>query len=96
MIVAEYARDTWASDIVEGTMIDTRYTLIDDSIIYKNRIYLVLGLKVKQFILRAFHNSPIVGHLGYFKTYRLVQELFTWKGLKADVLHYVQDCNVFQ
>ena len=47
LIVAEYAKDTWASDIVEGTKIDTRYTLIDDLIIYNNRIYLVPGLKVK-------------------------------------------------
>ena len=85
MIVAKYAKDTWAFDIVEGTTIDTRYTLVDDLIIYKNRIYLVPRSKVKQLILRALHNSPTVGHPGYFKTYRLVQERFTWKGLKIDV-----------
>ena len=75
-------------------MIDTRYTLIDDLIIYKNMIYLVRGSKVKQLILRAFHNSPTVGHPGYFKTYKLVQEQFTWKGLKANVLQYVCERHV--
>ena len=33
LIVAEYARDTWTSEIVEGIVIDTRYTLVDDLII---------------------------------------------------------------
>ena len=41
LIIAEYARDSWASGIVDGTIVDTRYTLVDDLIIYKNRIFLV-------------------------------------------------------
>ena len=77
-------------------MIDTKYTLVDDLIICKNKIYFVPGLKVKQFILRALHDSPTTGHPGYFKTYRLVREQFTWKGLKADILQYVRECLVCQ
>ncbi|XP_059071119.1 uncharacterized protein LOC131055411 [Cryptomeria japonica] len=96
MIVAEYARDPWASGIVDGSVIDTRYTLVDDLIIYKSRIFLVPGSKVKQSILRALHDSPTVGHPGYFKTYRQVWEWFTWKGLKSDVLQYVRECPVCQ
>ena len=40
LIVAEYARDTLAFDIVGGKVIDTRYTPVDYFIIYKNKIYL--------------------------------------------------------
>ena len=70
LIITEYARDSWASEIVDGIVIDTRYTLVDDLIIYKNRIFLVPGSKVKRIVLRALHDSPIVGPLRYFKTYR--------------------------
>lgn len=51
---------------------------------------------MKQLILRALHDSPTAGHPEYFKTYRLVREWFTWKGLKADVLQYVRECLVGQ
>ena len=86
MIIAEYARDSWASRIVDGTVLDTRYTLVDDLIIYKNRIFLVPGSKVKHIVMRALHDSPTTGHPGYFKTYKQVRKRFTWKGLKANVL----------
>ena len=46
-------------------------------------------------LLRAFHDLPIAGHSGYFKTYKLVQER-TWKVLKTDVLQYVRECSVCQ
>ena len=70
LIITEYARDSWASGIVDGTVVDTRYTLVDDLIIYKNRIFLVRGSKVKRIVMRALHDSPTAGHPGYFKTYR--------------------------
>ena len=87
--MAKYAKDTWASSIVEGSIVDTRYTLVNDLIIYKNRIFLIPGSEMKNTIMRAFHDVPTTGHPGYFKTYRQVRERFTWKGLKADVLQYV-------
>jgi hypothetical protein len=42
--------------------------------------------------MRAMHDSPLVGHHGYFKTYRQIREWFTWKGLKDDVLRHVREC----
>ena len=70
LIIAEHARDSWASGIVNGTVVDARYTLVDDFIIYKNRIFLVPGSKMKRIIIRALHDSPTVGHPRYFKTYK--------------------------
>ena len=64
LIIAEYARDSWASGIVDGTVVDTMYTLVDDLIIYKNRIFLVPGSKMKRIVMRALHDSPIDGHPG--------------------------------
>ena len=86
LIIVKYARDSWASRIVDGIVVDTRYTLVDDLIIYKNGIFLVPGSKVKRIVMRALHDSPTPGHLGYFKMYKKVWERFTWKGLKENVL----------
>ena len=86
LIVAEYAKDSWASSIIDGSLHDNRYTVVNDLIIYKGRIFLTLGSKVKNIVLRSFHDSPLAGHPGYFKTYRQVRERFTWKGQKSDFL----------
>jgi hypothetical protein len=37
-----------------------------------------------------------ITHQGFLKTYRQVQERFTWKNLKGDILKHVQECGVFQ
>lgn len=83
LIIAEYAKNPLASDIIDGIVQDNRYSLANDLIIYKERIFLVPGFEVKCIVLRTFHDSPMVGHSGYFKTYR--QERFSWKGLMSDV-----------
>jgi hypothetical protein len=42
--------------------------------------------------MRAMHDTPLVGHFGYFKTYRKIKERFYWMGLKDDVLRHVREC----
>ncbi|XP_059073375.1 uncharacterized protein LOC131874148 [Cryptomeria japonica] len=70
LISAEYAKDKWATGIIDGTIRDDKYTIVNDLIIYKERNLLVSGSAMKQKILRAFHDSPLAGHSGFFKTYR--------------------------
>lgn len=94
--MAEYAKDSWASSVIEGTIQDSRYTVVNDLIIYKERIYLVPESSMKQKILRACHDSPLVGHPRFFKTYRQVRKRFTWKGLKTKVFQFVRECQVCQ
>ena len=71
---------------------DDRYSVVDDIIYYKGRVYLVPGSHLKEQILHALHNTPTAGHPGYGKTYRAVHERFSWKGLKDDVLRHVREC----
>jgi predicted membrane GTPase involved in stress response len=47
------------------------------------------GLKKK--ILAAVHDSPLVGHQGFFRTYRQIRERFLWKGLEQDVMRYISE-----
>lgn len=51
---------------------------------------------MKERILKEMHNSPLVGHSGYLKTYRQIWERFSSMGLKNDVLHFVQECSTCQ
>jgi hypothetical protein len=70
-------------------MIDIGY--LDDVIFYKDRIYLVPESTLREKVLKAYHNSPIAGHQGFFKTYKQIRERFSWKGLKDDVLIHIQE-----
>ena len=70
LIVAKYAKDSWASGIIDGSLQDDRYTVVNDLIIYKGRIFSTPRSKVKNIVLRSFHDSPLADHPGYFKTYR--------------------------
>ncbi|KAH9314138.1 hypothetical protein KI387_022765 [Taxus chinensis] len=81
---------------MDGIIQDDRYRVVDDLIFYKDRIFLVPGSKMKEKILRAVHDTPLAGHLGYFKTYRFIRERFAWKGMKDDVLNHVRECMVCQ
>jgi hypothetical protein len=91
-LLVEYSKNTFAGELIDGNIQDDRYTVVDDIIYYKGRIYLVLESTLKEKILRAVHDAPFAGHPGYLKTYRQVRERFSWKGLKGDVLWYVREC----
>ena len=54
------------------------------------------GSTLKRKILEAAHDALVVGHPGFLKTYRKVREIYTWNGLKDDVLMYVKECSTCQ
>jgi hypothetical protein len=94
--LAEYSKNQFACEILDNRTQDDRYIVIDDIIYYKNRIYLVPESHLKDKIMHAAHSAPLAGHPGYLKTYRNIQERFTWKGLQTDVLRFVRECSVIQ
>jgi hypothetical protein len=63
--------------VIDHIAQDDRYKVVDDIIYYKDRIYLVSESTIKGKIMEATHNTPLAGHLGFFKTYRQVSERFT-------------------
>jgi hypothetical protein len=92
ILLVEYSKNTFACELMGGSIQDDRYKVVDDIIYYKDMIYLVPESTLKDNILRETHNAPLVGHQGYLKTYRKVRERFSWKGIKGDVLHHVREC----
>lgn len=57
---------------------------------------MVSDLKMKEKLLEALHDAPLVGHLGFYESYRVMKERFYWKGLKEDVLRHVRECATCQ
>jgi hypothetical protein len=88
-LLVEYSKNKFACEVMDGQVVDDRYWVLDDIILYKDWIYSVPKSTLKGKILKVCSDSPTVGHQGYFKTYRKIREIFSWKGLKDDVLKHI-------
>jgi hypothetical protein len=98
-------RDEWKNDEKVWTLIqrlqqdsstsDT-FTWKNDSLWYKDRLYLCKKSQLKKKVLLELHTSPVGGHSGFLKTYHRVKNDFFWDGLKNDVQRFVAECLVCQ
>ena len=52
--------------------------------------------KLREEVIREFHNSKLVVHPGGTKMYHAVKEHFWWSGMKRDVASFVLRCLTFQ
>jgi hypothetical protein len=91
-LLVEYSKNQFACEILDRQIQDDRYRVIDDVIFYKDKVYLVPDSGLKKKILTTVHDSPLVGHQGFFKTYTQIREGFSLKGLKQDVMWYISEC----
>ena len=94
--MVEYSKDRFACEILDGQVTDDRYRLMDEVIYFRDQIFLTRSSQLKEKVLRASHDSPLLGHQGFTKTYRAIRERFSWRGLKEDVLLHVRECKVCQ
>jgi hypothetical protein len=66
------------------------YSLQEGLIRYKGRIWVGANSATQTKIIKAFHSSAIGGHSGIQATYKKIQKMFSWKGLKSSVESFVQ------
>jgi hypothetical protein len=99
------ARDEWKNDEKVWTLIQRlqqdssasdAFTWKNDSLWYKDRLYLCKNSQLKQKVLLELHTSPVGGHSGFLKTYHRVKKDFFWDGLKTNVQIFVAECVVCQ
>jgi hypothetical protein len=99
------ARDEWKNDEKVWTLIQrlqqdsstsNTFTWKNDSLWYKDCLYLCKNSQLKQNVLLELHTSPVGGHSGFLKTYHRVKKEFFGDGLKTDVQMFVAECLVFQ
>jgi hypothetical protein len=99
------ARDEWKNDEKVWTLIERLqqdssasniFTWKNDSLWYKDCLYLCKNSQLKQKVLLELHTSPVRGHSGFLKTYHRVKNDFFWDGLKTNVQRFVEECLVCQ
>ena len=64
----------------------------NDSLWYKDSLYLCKNSQLKQKVLLELHTSPLGGHSGFLKTYHRVKKEFFWDDLKYDIKKFVAEC----
>ena len=68
-----------------------------DGIIYKEgKVYVPKDEKLRAEIIRLYHDTPIGGHGGQWKTVELVTRNFWWPGITKEVKRYVEGCDACQ
>ena len=99
------AREEWKNDEEVWALIrklqqdsNTSYAFSwqNDSLWYKDRLYLYKNSQLKQKILMELHTSPLGEHSIFLKTYHRVKKEFFWEDLKLDIQKFVAECLVFQ
>ena len=95
-IIADYAKDQIAIEVMEGKISNGDFKISNDLIFYKGRIYLTPKSKVNKLIMKEYHDNPLAGHSGFYKTYKQIREKYSWKALKGDIQKYVQECEICQ
>ena len=56
----------------------------------KDRLVLPPNSPHKEAVIHEFHNTPMGGHSGMFRTYKRIASSFYWVGMKKDIQDYIR------
>ena len=73
--------------------LDASWSIKDDLLIYKGRVYLLSSSQLISTILSGYHDNA---HEGVQKTLQRIRQDFYWKGMKSIIKDYVAACPVCQ
>ena len=68
----------------------------DGIILFRGKVYIPKDLKLHRDIVKRYHDTPVPGHPGRFKTYELLTREFWWPGMSKFVKDYVDGCATCQ
>ncbi|EJD32527.1 hypothetical protein AURDEDRAFT_77624, partial [Auricularia subglabra TFB-10046 SS5] len=63
---------------------------------YKGRVYVPRDSRLRERIVRAFHDTPVAGHPGRHGTRELIERHYWWPSITAFVRRYVDGCDICQ
>ena len=87
-------REQWRIDVSVLTLIQklqrdssvsNTFVWKNDSLWYRDHLYICKNSKLKQKVLLELHTYPIGGHLGFLKTYHKINKDVFGEGLKSNV-----------
>jgi hypothetical protein len=62
ILLVEYSKNNFSYELMERSIHDDQYMLVDDIIYYKEWIYLIPKSTLKDNILREVHDVPMAGY----------------------------------
>jgi len=62
----------------------------------EGKVYVPKYNKLRVEIIRLYHNMPVEGHRGQWKTVELVTRNFWWPGVMKEVKQYGKEYNACQ
>lgn len=80
----------------------SKLTILEDKVFsvvkhtFKTIYQAYIPTSLRPQLLKLFHEDPMAGHLGRFKTFKRLQSLAYWPNLNLDVKQHVQACQVCQ
>jgi len=99
-VTNSYVTDKEAQDLLARLILvspDIHGFSLDNGVIRQHgKIWVGHNSAVQTRIIAAMHASPVGGHSGQKATFPRVSNMFAWKGLKRDVVNFVQQCGVCQ
>lgn len=72
------------------------FSLVECKLLFKGRYVIPPASFVIPILLREYHDSPMGGHAGELKTYLRLASEWYWKGMRQEVVRYVQRCSTSQ
>jgi len=89
-MVDERYRDL-CKQISSGGNIDGNFTIANELLCWKNRIYVPEGLR--QQVIQSEHDSKVAGHFGRERTMELLSRNFYWTNMERDIRKYCSECD---
>ncbi|XP_042065700.1 uncharacterized protein LOC121809231 [Salvia splendens] len=83
------------ADIQSGKA-PAQFTFADGLIYFNRRIVVSQSSKLKRLLMEEHHCTPIAGHPGHERTFRLLSAGFYWTKLRKEVRDFVNACAVCQ
>jgi len=67
-----------------------------DLVLKEEKVYMPKDVELRMEIIQLYHNVPVVGHRGRWKTTELVMRNYWWPGVMKNVGKYVEECDIYQ
>ena len=72
------------------------WNLEDGVILFRGQVYIPKDEELQREIVNKYHSHIAIGHLGRWKTYKLISQDFWWPSMSTFVKSYVDRCATCQ
>lgn len=73
-----------------------QFSFQEGLLFFCNRLVIPPAPDIRHLLLHEFHSSKLGSHSGIARTFHRLSSNFYWKGMRADVKLFVQECQICQ